>query len=149
MIIRTNIHTRTLSEYIDASMESSVQFQNASYFTLINEEIMEDYNIFRDVYYIELMNYTELYTMSQEEFLKYRYQPKRLSYDLYKTVDYWYILLIINTMTSRMDFKKRIIRALTQEGLGYVKRIAKKEEYNISKNKNTIVKELAEIHKYT
>jgi hypothetical protein len=130
-------------------MESSVQFQNASYFTLINEEIMEDYNIFRDVYYIELMNYTELYTMSQEEFLKYRYQPKRLSYDLYKTVDYWYILLIINTMTSRMDFKKRIIRALTQEGLGYVKRIAKKEEYNISKNKNTIVKELAEIHKYT
>ena len=35
---------------------------------------------------------------------KYRFNPKALSYDLYQTVDHWYIILALNGYLSTFDF---------------------------------------------
>ena len=90
------------------------------------------------------MSYTEMMTMTDDEFRKYKYRPKVLSAQLYETVDYWYILLIINGMYSCMDFNKRKIRVLTYEGTRFIKNALMKEEVDISENKTQVQDDLNE-----
>jgi archaellum component FlaG (FlaF/FlaG flagellin family) len=142
MIQKDNTATKTITEFIEKGLNNSIQFQNSSYFTIVNGEIMEDYNIYRDRYFHNIMQYTTEYTMGDDEFKKYQYQPKRLSADLYHTVDYWYILLCINKMSTRMQFKKKHINILTYGGIEYIKTLAKKEEGEIAANKISIAKQL-------
>jgi hypothetical protein len=142
MIQKDNTRTKSISEFIEIGLHNAIQFQNSSYFTIVNGEIMEDYNIYRDRYYQNIMKYVALYTMSDIEFKKYCYQPKRLSATLYNTVDYWYILLFINKMSTRMQFKKKQINILSYEGINYIKTLTKKEEQEITANKASIAKQL-------
>lgn len=49
--------------------------------------------------------YIEDFEITEEEERKYLYSPKKLSLDIYKTVEYWSILLYINECHSIIDFK--------------------------------------------
>lgn len=144
MTQKGNIHCQTIDDFVRIGKTNSVQFQNSSYFKEIDGQILEDYNIFRDRYYKKLMSYTEMMTMTDDEFRKYKYRPKVLSAQLYETVDYWYILLIINGMYSCMDFNKRKIRVLTYEGTRFIKNALMKEEIDISENKTQVQDDLNE-----
>jgi len=136
MLANTNL--RTIDDFIKISTENFVQFQNSSYFKVINGEILEDSNIFRDRYFNKIMEFTSIRILNDSDINKYRFRPKRLSSDMYNTVDFWYILLMINNMTSCTDFNKRRIRVLTSDGVNFLRTIVKKEETAISKNKEEI-----------
>ena len=55
MTIKGNIVTKTLDDFSSIGSQNSLQFQNSSYFKVINGEVLEDFNIFRDRYYKALM----------------------------------------------------------------------------------------------
>lgn len=42
--------------------------------------------------------------LTEEEQEKYKYNPKKLSYDLYGTVEFWSLILYINECASMLDF---------------------------------------------
>lgn len=48
--------------------------------------------------------------MGDVEASKYRFKPKRLSYDLYGTTELWSALLELNDMASIIDFDTNIIK---------------------------------------
>lgn len=64
-------------------------------------------------YYDSLKPYIEVKTFTDEEFEKYKYQPRFLSYDLYGTPELWADILYINNMVSVTAFKKRTIKVFT------------------------------------
>ena len=144
MTQKGNTQCVTIDEFTEIGKVNSVQFQHSSYFQEIDGQILEDYNIFRDRYYKKLMSYTIDYVMTDEEYRRYKYRPKFLSAKLYETVDYWYILLMINNMYSCMDFNKRKIRVLTYEGTQYMRNVLMKEERDISLNKKKVQSDMKE-----
>jgi hypothetical protein len=67
-----------------------------------------------DKYYdIIIRDYTETYNMTDTQYRQYRYNPKRLSYDYFGTVELWAIILRINNMPSVVDFNKQSIVMFT------------------------------------
>ena len=50
-----------------------------------------------------------LVKFTDEEKIKYMYNPKRLSYDLYNTTRLFFILLYINNMKSKIEFDRDTI----------------------------------------
>ena len=48
--------------------------------------------------------YIEKFDITEEDERKYLYSPKKLSLDVYKTTEYWSILLYINECHSIIDF---------------------------------------------
>lgn len=147
MLIKDNFGEKTIDSFISKSLPNSVQFQNASYYTVVDGRVMEDFNLFRDRYYAQLLSYTEKLSMTNEEFEKYKYRPKKLSASLYRCTDYWYILLIINKMSSILQFKKKNILVLNTDGIRFIKYVLKKEEDEIDQNKLSINAKIADLSK--
>lgn len=50
-----------------------------------------------------------LVKFTDEEKIKYMYNPKRLSYDLYNTTRLFFVLLYINNMKSKIEFDRDVI----------------------------------------
>ncbi len=143
MKLTRNSYAKTIDIFVDQSIDNYLEFQNSSHHIVINGVILEDYNIFRDRYYDTIMQYTENITLSVDDMKKYKYRPKRLSTDRYHTIDYWYILLMINKMSSALEFTKRNINVLTYNGVEFLKMLAKKEESEIKENRKQIRTQLA------
>lgn len=47
----------------------------------------------------------------------YRYNPKRVSYDLYGTTEFWYEILVLNNCASIIDFKPVDLVVYSTDGL--------------------------------
>ena len=60
----------------------------------------------------EIMERTVDYEFSDLEYIKYRYKPKLLAYDIYDTTELFFVILAINGMCSVKDFTKRKIKLL-------------------------------------
>lgn len=54
-------------------------------------------------------------TFSSEDYRKYRYNPWRLSNDLYGTTELWFMILHLNEMYSANEFDKRSIKIYNKE----------------------------------
>ena len=62
-----------------------------------------------------LMPYLVDVEFSDYEYNLYRYQPKRLSYELYNTTEFWSFLLMVNNCISKLDFDKKILTVLNPQ----------------------------------
>lgn len=58
----------------------------------------------------ELYEYEMTYTFTDEEYNKYAYNPKRLSYDLYGTTEFWDLILRLNELYSTSEFDLRTVK---------------------------------------
>lgn len=56
-------------------------------------------------------------TFTPEEYRKYRFNPWRLSNDLYGTTELWFMILHINEMYSANEFDKRVIKIYDKDML--------------------------------
>ena len=61
-------------------------------------------------YFDVVKKYTADYTMSDKEYIKYKYQPKMFCSDKLGTTELWSILLRLNNMTSFIEFDHKTIR---------------------------------------
>lgn len=60
-------------------------------------------------YMDELKSGFHTVTMSDEEFAKYKYRPKLLSYDVYGTTEMWWLILMINEIPSATQFDRQTL----------------------------------------
>lgn len=86
-------------------------------------------------YWHFLQNYIVSVELSPEEIHKYEYKPKLMSYDLYGTIEYYYLILRINNMDSVSDFGNIKNLKLFSRGItAFLNEVYIKEKTRITKD---------------
>lgn len=91
-------------------------------------------------YLPEFLTIKKKYTFTDLEYRKYRFNPKRLSYDLYGTTELWSVILGLNELISTVQFDLRTVYVFPSYVVERIKRMLTLEE----ENKNYNAEELSE-----
>lgn len=92
-------------------------------------------NIIYD-YMKELKTDCQEIVLTDEDIIKYRYNPKKLAYDIYGHSELYFVILAINGMCSFKDFNKRKIKLLYKNQVqSLLNEIYNAESDYISKNR--------------
>lgn len=136
----------TIKKFVNSGIVNSINAsKNVRYAKYSNNtKAIPLENIFIYKYRTIILQYSRETVLSQEDQLRYKYRPKQLSYELYGTVEYWYILMILNNFATISDFAPKRLKYLPQENLSIIEEILMKEQPKLeTKNNNMeIVKEL-------
>ena len=93
-------------------------------------------------YMPEISSVKERHTLTESEYKKYRFNPKRLSYDLYGTTELWSLLLDINDVASAVEFDLRTVYLLPTYIVNRIERILNLESANRNYNAEQVSAEL-------
>lgn len=103
-----------------------------------NKDIIINSTSFVNKYSDQFKAVTRLETLSDEDLLQYRYQPKLFCYTRYGTVELWSVLLKVNNMLSATDFNKQTIRVFTNKIFEVINEILINEKEKILDNKESL-----------
>jgi len=98
----------TIREYIENYSTDDLT-HNKLYFQQVIEDkgqkkiLINDKSLFLR-YASEFLTTRIRYTFTDLEYRKYRFNPKKLSYDLYGTTELWGVLLSLNELSSTVQF---------------------------------------------
>ena len=114
--------TSTLESFINyKNLDSNIYYKDLSIFekSIDGKSVLLSYNILND-YRKEIFDFVIPITLTNEEFQKYQYQPKKLAYDLYGSTEYYYMILFINSMTNIKEFNRRRINLMRAKDMSSV-----------------------------
>ena len=114
--------TSTLESFINyKNLDNNVYYKDLSIFekSIDGKSVLLSYNILND-YRKEIFDFVIPITLTNEEFQKYQYQPKKLYYDLYGSTEYYYMILFINSMTNIKEFNRRRINLMRAKDMSNV-----------------------------
>ena len=114
--------TSTLESFINyKNLDNNVYYKDLAIFekSIDGKSVLLSYNILND-YRKEIFDFVIPITLTNEEFQKYQYQPKKLAYDLYGSTEYYYMILFINSMTNIKEFNRRIINLMRAKDMSNV-----------------------------
>ena len=80
----------------------------------------------------------------EEEMRKYRYNPKRLSFNLYGTTSYWWSIIFANQIHSLTEFdfsRDNVIKVFTREGISAFSTVLSVDKTFISENQSEVSKD--------
>lgn len=95
-------------------------------------------------YYEILLDNSVIVVLTDEEYLKYRFKPKVLSYDLYGTKELHYLLLRLNYVYSVINFDFKELRVFNTNILELLNEIMVLENDNYIDNELSVIKEINE-----
>ena len=136
----------TISNYIKSYKEESLSFPslhlkevdskiNGDKIILLSDSILDKYS---DV----LNEYLSIKTLSDAEYNRYQYNPKLLSYDLYGTVELWFLLLYANQLYSVTQFNINPVKIYSSNIIRVLQSIINLEKATIDANVEEIKKGL-------
>lgn len=103
----------TVKEYIEAytneELVSSAFYLRQVFTTDNNKKMLVNFNNLVVKYLPELKQIKVKVTLTNEEYAKYKYNPKVLSYDIYGTTELWFLILEANELHSTSQFNFRTI----------------------------------------
>ena len=114
--------TSTLESFINyKNLDNNVYYKDLSIFekSIDGKSVLLSYNILND-YRKEIFDFIIPITLTDEEFQKYQYQPKKLAYDLYGSTEYYYMILFINSMTNVKEFNRRKINLMRAKDMSII-----------------------------
>lgn len=97
----------TIKEFIDNYAIDDVTFNTVflkDVFNTPNGKMIVNGSSVLDRYRNELSQYKTKLKLTSEEYRKYQYNPKVLSYDIYGTTELWFLILHANELTSVSQF---------------------------------------------
>jgi len=123
----------TITDSIELGKMQSVSHGHMQYKVQLQTDkgdtVIANYGSIIDKYMPVLNKYIYEWTMPYEEYTKYKYQPKRLSLELYGTIELWSALLSINHVYSISGFDLQTIRIFDPaEIMSVIEEILIKEE---------------------
>jgi hypothetical protein len=138
----------TIQDVISAGKELKLcnrELSLKSVLTNSNDEkfIINITNVFEQYYEILLEN-TVIVTLTDEEYLKYRFKPKVLSFDLYGTIELHYLLLRLNHVYSVINFDFTELRVFNTNIIDLLNEILVLENDNLIGNEVDVIKEINE-----
>lgn len=134
--------TSTVAETIKEGMaKTSLSYYNTSILQKIDDIEYSAHNIIYD-YLDELESAAYTIKLTDLEYLKYEFRPDLLSYDLYGSTDYDFIILALNGLMGPKDFTKKKLKLLrSADMLSILNRIYNAEQNYIKKNRQTYLNE--------
>ena len=123
-----------ISSYEDEELVSSAFFLKQVFTTNANKKMLLNFNSLVLKYMPELQEIKIKITLSNEEYAKYRYNPKYLSHDIYGTTELWFLILEANELHSVRQFDSKTIYLYRVDIVEKMTRILNLE--TVSKNYN-------------
>jgi hypothetical protein len=109
--------THNLSEFLFAGKsEHVVKFGDSSFQERDGKIMYSVKNIIED-YLPEMKEAALKVVLSEDELLKYQYNPKRLAYDVYGATELYHIILMLNDMGSILEFNTRTLLMMKKREL--------------------------------
>lgn len=99
------------------------------------KQIIVNYSSFINKYIDFLQSIIVEINLSDEEFEKYKFQPKLLSFELYGTTELWSSILTLNNLSSATEFTKKKVKLFTKDIFRFLNEILILEDENIKENK--------------
>ena len=111
-----------IKEALDTALQGDMTISKLHYPKVLNDSRLGikatvNYESRLDYFISSLNDYKSEMTLTQELYDKYKYNPKMMSYDLYDTTDYWWLLLQANEMHSAVEFNKRKVKYYSKSAL--------------------------------
>ena len=137
----------TIEQFIQTEQNKSVKYPNYYYQKVISEDdlhVIMNYQSIMDRYVQYIRDYITEIELSQEEMRKYRYNPKRLSFNLYGTTSYWWSIIFANQIHSLTEFdfsRDNIIKVFTREGISAFSTVLAVDKTFISENQSEVSKD--------
>lgn len=104
------------------------------------DKVIINYSSILDKYMDYLQAIIETVKLTDDEYIKYKFQPKRLCYDYYGSVDLWSSILRINNLTSASQFTSQTIKVFTPDVFNVLNEIINIERNSIEENRQVILK---------
>ena len=101
--------TYKLVDFLNFRYEDDLTFRNFSILEKINGIEMLDFNLV-DEYLPELNNICVSISLSADEYVRYKYCPDLLSYDVYGTTQLDFVILLANDMIDPKEFDLKTIK---------------------------------------
>lgn len=107
-------NTYTIEEFIEAGKGVTLTYQNLSLKNSIGESIKFPFKNVFDDYLPDIINTAVIGTvlLNETEYIKYKYRPKILAYDVYGTTDLDFVILAINKIATPKDFVHKKIKMI-------------------------------------
>ena len=98
-----------ISQYNSEEIITSTFFLKQVFSVENNKKMIVNFNNLVIKYMPELKEIKIKVVLSDEEYSKYRYNPKLLSYDIYGTTELWFLILEANELHTTSQFNSRNI----------------------------------------
>jgi hypothetical protein len=105
--------------------------------------VVNMFNLY-EKYYELLLQHTAIVVLNDEEYMRYKYKPKVLSYELYGTYELHYMLLRLNHVYSVINFDFKELRVFEPNIIKLLNEIMVIESENFIDNEMMILKRLNE-----
>lgn len=108
----------TLENFIDTNNRNKISYNKLSLFDKSSDgsKNMISYNILND--YLEELEAIALdVALTDEQYLKYKYKPKLLAYDIYGSQELYFVILYINNIASPKEFDMKKIKMIKTDVL--------------------------------
>lgn len=144
----SNYIRTTIQNIIDHGKHLKINNSELSLKYVMNNSANEKFiinitNLF-EKYYELLLDNTVIVVLTDEEYLKYRFKPKVLSYDLYGTMELHYMLLRLNYVYSVTNFDFKEVRVFNTNILSLLNEIMILENEEFIENAVDVIKEINE-----
>lgn len=142
------INKSTIQAVISEGLESKLNIKELSLKNVITnsagEMFVVNFSNLYEKYYELLLENTVVLVLNEEEYKKYRFKPKLLSYELYGTTELHYMLLRLNHMYSVINFDLSEIRVFTRNIISLLNEIMIIESEEFIDNEVSVIKKLNE-----
>lgn len=137
------IGSKTITEEFDKELKNSLSIHNTGVYEVDeNGNLVEAYNLLRDKYFYIIKSRSHVEILTDNEMYRYKYNPKLYCLEKFENENYYYILLAINGMSSKMDFTKKYLRVMDDSCIDYISEVLKLEEKNLAKNRQIAASKL-------
>lgn len=133
--------TSTLEEFVESRTSSSISYQTFSLVEMLdfdNDIKIEfpAYTVLND-YYDDMKRLSVSITLTEEQYLQYRFRPKLLADYLYGNGELSFIILMLNELVSAKDFDMRIVKLISKSDLNEFLTLVRSAETEFVKEYNT------------
>lgn len=108
--------TYTLKQFVDSGKKVSITYDKFSTTETVDNIRFPVFHVIDD-YLDELKSMCVDVELSEREYLKYRYRPKILAYDIYNSIDLDFIILAVNGLADMKEFDLRTLKLLKKQDL--------------------------------
>jgi Zn-dependent M16 (insulinase) family peptidase len=110
-------NTTTIEALVESGKSVTAKYSNFSYLEeASNGSLVAVKNVIWD-YIDELKNASIMVKLTDKEFYKYQYRPKRLCYDVYGNTEIDFVIMAINNIADVTEFDSKTLRMLKVEDM--------------------------------
>lgn len=109
-----------ISTYLNRYITQNTKLIDFFYIEYLSDNDTKQFHIMDNIaqnYERFLRPAVEIMELSSEDYRKYRYNPWRLSDDLYGTTELWFMLLHLNELYSATEFDLRTVKVYNSDTL--------------------------------